>query len=70
MSAEIRYLSQRSLAVYEATVINRFSEMHRRNVQVQAIKFAVWTLTFILLAVMAIAIPVATQDFVKLFIEG
>jgi len=70
MSAEIRYLSQRSLAVYEATVINRFSEMHRRNVQVQAIKFAVWTLTFIVLAVMAIAIPVATQDFVKLFIEG
>lgn len=70
MSADIRYLSQRSLAVYEATVINRFSEMHRRNVQLQAIKFAVWTLAFVFLAAMTIAIPVATQGFVKLFLEG
>jgi hypothetical protein len=66
MSADIRYLSQRSLAVYEATVIEQFTESHKRNTQVQAVTFALWTSAFIVLAAMTIILPVAAQDFLKL----
>lgn len=69
MSADIRYLSQRSLAVYEATVIEQFSAMHKRNVQFQTLTFAVWTLAFLFLAAMTIALPVATQGFLKLLFQ-
>lgn len=68
MSADIRYLSQRSLAVYEATLIEQFSEMHKRNVQIQTVIFFLWAAAFSFLAFMAIALPVATQDFLKLVI--
>ncbi len=70
MSADIRYLSQRSLAVYEATVISRFSDMHRRNVRIQAAKFLVWTLVFVFLAGMAVLLPVGTQGFLKFLLEN
>lgn len=66
MSADIRYLSQRSLAVYEATVIEQFSEIHRRNVQIQTVTFCLWAAVFSFLAAMTIALPVVTQDFLKL----
>ncbi|MBC7530460.1 MAG: hypothetical protein H7318_02715 [Oligoflexus sp.] len=68
MSADIRYLSQRSLAVYEATLIEQFSEMHKRNVQIQTVIFFLWAAAFSFLAFMTIALPVATQDFLKLVI--
>ena len=65
MAADIRFLSQRSLAVYEATVIEQFAAMHRRNLQLQSITFALWALTFLFLAAMTIFLPVATQDFLQ-----
>jgi hypothetical protein len=70
MSADIRYLSQRSLAVYEATLIEQFSEMHKRNVQLQTLAFLVWALAFSFLAAMTIALPVATQSFLKLLFQA
>ncbi len=70
MSADIRYLSQRSLAVYEATVIEQFSEIHKRNVQIQTVTFCLWAVAFSFLAAMTIVLPVATQGFLNLLLPA
>ncbi|MBC7659642.1 MAG: hypothetical protein H7249_08030 [Chitinophagaceae bacterium] len=66
MSANVRYLSQRSLAVYEATLIEQFTAMHKRNVQIQTFTFAAYATGFVFLASMTIFLPVATQGFIQL----
>ncbi len=68
MSADIRYLSHRSLAVYEATLIEQFAISHRRNVQIQTFVFAVFALFFFFLAAMTIILPVSIQSFLHLLL--
>ena len=68
MSADIRYLSHRSLAVYEATVIDQFTRTHRRNVQLQAVTFALWASVFIAIATLTIVLPLVMQRFLQLLL--
>jgi hypothetical protein len=68
MSAEIRYLSQRSLAVYEATLIEQFAISHRRNVKVQAFIFGVFAASFLFLAAMTVLLPANIQGFLHLLL--
>ncbi len=68
MSAEVRYLSQRSLAVYEATMIAQFAETHKRNIKIQTFVCTVFCLSFIALALLAILLPAGLQDFVGLLL--
>ncbi len=65
MSAEIRYLSQRSVAVYEATLIEQFASMHRRNVQIQFLTVTAYVVAFMFLASMTMVLPAATQNFLR-----
>lgn len=68
MSGDVRYLSHHSLAVYEATLIEQFSESHRRNVQVQTFVFTVFAVSFLFLASMTILLPAGVQGFLRLLL--
>ncbi len=70
MTADIRYLSQRSLAVYEATLIEQFSASHKRNVRIQTFVFSVFALAFVFLAAMTIVLPVAVQSVLRFLLNA
>lgn len=68
MAADVRYLSNHSLAVYEATLIEQFSVSHRRNVQIQTFTFVVFALTSFVLAAMTIILPASVQGVLRLLL--
>lgn len=68
MSAEVSYLSQHSLAVYEKTLIEQFTVSHRRNVKIQTFTFTVFALTFLFLASMTILLPAGIQGVLRLLL--
>lgn len=70
MAADVRYLSQYSLAVYEATLIEQFAVSHRRNLKIQTFIFAVFALSFFLLAAMTLILPASVQSFLRLLLDA
>ncbi len=70
MTAEIRYLSQRSLAVYEATLIEQFSVSHKRNMKIQTFVFSVFALAFFFLAAMTVLLPAFVQSFLRILLKA
>lgn len=57
MSSKVTYLASRSLAVYEVSLIEQFSESHERLTRKQALIVLGMWLGFTALATLALAVP-------------
>lgn len=68
MSSNLRFLSERSLAVYEINMIEQWVETHRRNVRKQALTCFAWTSLFVFLAALSLILPASTQELISLLI--
>jgi hypothetical protein len=67
MSSNLRFLSEKSLAAYEINMIEQWTNLHRRNVQKQALSFFALTAAFTIFAALALIIPASFQNLAFLF---
>ena len=70
MSSQLTYLSTYSLAVHEMTLIEKYGRLHRQREQQQAIKVGLICGGFVVLAVIALALPLFLQDFIRQMLLG
>lgn len=68
MSSNLRFLSERSLAVYEINMIEQWASVHRRENKMQAAKCLGLTSLFILLAILALIVPASLPNIGTLFL--
>lgn len=66
MSSNLRFLSEKSLAVYEINMIEQWTRMHKRNLKVQAVSTLAISLGFTLFAVLAFLVPATLPNIAQL----
>ncbi|WP_141731237.1 hypothetical protein [Oligoflexus tunisiensis] len=66
MNSKVTYLSSRSVAAYETMLIETYAQQYRREARMQCVKVLMISLGFSCLAVLALALPLFIQDFLRM----
>ncbi len=67
MNSKVSYLASRSLAVYEMSLLEQFSEEQKRQTFQQALKFAGLAFVIVVFALLALFGPILLQNFLTGF---